>query len=98
MKEIKYQQKYVRQLVEGGLVLMFHTLAKSRRQGWVVIGSHRGLAPALHLGVLEDFLKEHGNLYTALEKSEQKLLNKELNKFCTALVKHVYMSQAYIME
>ena len=47
MKEIKYRQKYVRQLVEGGLVLMFHTLAKSRRQGWVVIGSHRGLAPAL---------------------------------------------------
>ena len=48
--------------------------------------------------VLEDFLKEHGNLYTALEKSEQKLLNKELNKFSTALVKQVYMSQAYIME
>ena len=33
-----------------------------------------------------------------LEESEQKLLNKELNKFCTALVKQVYMSQAYIME
>ena len=48
----------------------------------------------MHLGVLEDFLKEHGNLYTALEKSEQKLLNKELNKFYTALVKQVYMSQA----
>ena len=48
--------------------------------------------------VLEDFLKEHGNLYTALEKSEQKLLNKELIKFCTALVKQVYMSQAYIIE
>jgi len=31
-------------------------------------------------------------------KSEQKLLNKELNKFCTAIVKQVYMSQAYIME
>ena len=48
--------------------------------------------------VLEDFLKEHGNLYAALEKSEQKLLNKELNKFCTALVKQVYMSRAYIIE
>ena len=48
--------------------------------------------------VLEDFLKEHGNLYVALEKSEQKLLNKELNKFCTALVKQVYMSRAYIIE
>ena len=35
---------------KGELVLMFHTLAKCRRQGWVVIGSHRGLAPALHLG------------------------------------------------
>ena len=33
-----------------------------------------------------------------LEESEQKLLNKELNKFCTALVKQVYMSQAYIIE
>ena len=48
--------------------------------------------------VLEDFLKEHGNLYVALEKSEQKLLNKELNKFCTAFVKQVYMSKAYIIE
>ena len=55
MKEIKYRQKYVSQLVEGGLVLMFHTLAKSRRQGWVVIGSHRGLAPALHLGCTRRF-------------------------------------------
>ena len=43
MKEIKYQQKYVRELVDmtidllyrkGGLVHVFHTLAKSRRQGW----------------------------------------------------------------
>ena len=33
-----------------------------------------------------------------LEEGEQKLLNKELNKFCTALVKQVYMSQAYIIE
>ena len=33
-----------------------------------------------------------------LEEGEQKLLNKELNKFCTALVKQVYMSLAYIME
>ena len=33
-----------------------------------------------------------------LEDGEQKLLTKELNKFCTALVKQVYMSQAYIME
>lgn len=47
---------------------------------------------------LDDFLKEHGGSYAALEKCEQKSLNKELNKLCTALVKKVYMSQAYIME
>ena len=48
--------------------------------------------------VLDDFLKEHGGSYSALDKCEQKSLNKELNKLCTALVKQVYMSQAYIME
>lgn len=37
--------------------------------------------------VLEDFLKEHGESYDALEKSEQKSLTRELNGFCTALVK-----------
>lgn len=47
--------------------------------------------------VLEDFLKEHGGDYACLEKSEQKLLNKELNKLATDLVKKVYMSQAYIL-
>ena len=53
---------------------------------------------ALSKDVLDDFLKEHGGSYAALDKCEQKSLNKELNKFCTALVKQVYMSQAYIME
>lgn len=48
--------------------------------------------------VLDDFLKEYGGSYSALDKCEQKSLNKELNKFCTALVKQVYMSQAYIIE
>ena len=48
--------------------------------------------------VLDDFLKEHGGSYSALDKCEQKSLNKELNKLCTALVKQVYMSQAYIIE
>lgn len=48
--------------------------------------------------VLEDFLKEHGGDYSGLEKSEQKLLNKELNKLATALVRSVYMSQAYISD
>lgn len=47
--------------------------------------------------VFEDFLKEHGGDYSALDKSEQKLLNKELNKLSTELVKKVYMSQAYIL-
>lgn len=48
--------------------------------------------------VLDDFLKEHGSAYTALDKCEQKSLNKELNKLCTILVKKVYMSQAYILD
>jgi len=47
--------------------------------------------------VLDDFLKEHGGDYSGLEKSEQKLLNKELNKLATSLVRKVYMSQAYIL-
>ncbi|MBR5037739.1 MAG: RNA ligase, Rnl2 family [Prevotella sp.] len=48
--------------------------------------------------VLDDFLKEHGSAYTALDKCEQKSLNKELNKLCTTLVKKVYMCQAYILD
>lgn len=48
--------------------------------------------------VLEDFLKEHGGEYAALDKSEQKQLNKQLNKLATALVRKVYMNQAYIMD
>ena len=48
--------------------------------------------------VLDDFLKEHGGSYSALDKCEQKSFNKELNKLCTTLVKQVYMSQAYIIE
>lgn len=47
--------------------------------------------------VFEDFLKEHSGAFASLEKSEQKLLTKELNKFATALVKKVYMSQAPIL-
>ena len=47
---------------------------------------------------LDDFLKEHGSAYTALDKCEQKSLNKELNKICTTIVKKVYMSQAYILD
>ena len=47
---------------------------------------------------LDDFLKEHGSAYTALDKCEQKSLNKELNKLCTIFVKKVYMSHAYILD
>lgn len=46
--------------------------------------------------VLEDFLKEQGGSYACLEKSEQKQLNKQLNKSATRLVRAVYMSKAYI--
>lgn len=46
--------------------------------------------------VFEDFLKEHGGDYDGLEKSEQKLMNKELNKLATDLVKKVYMNLDFI--
>jgi len=47
---------------------------------------------------LDDFLKEHESEYAALEKSEQKMLNKEINKLASDLVKQVYMKQAYILD
>lgn len=47
---------------------------------------------------LTDFMKEFGEDYLNLEKSEQKLLNKALNQLSTELVKRVYMNQAYISE
>ncbi len=40
---------------------------------------------------LEDFLKEHGEEYSDLEKSEQKILNKELNRLATELTKKTYI-------
>ncbi|MDR1973626.1 MAG: RNA ligase, Rnl2 family [Bacteroidales bacterium] len=40
---------------------------------------------------LEDFLKEHESKYALLEKSEQKILNKHINKKATDLIKKVYM-------
>lgn len=42
---------------------------------------------------LDDFLKKHIEAYTDLEKTEQKLLNKELNRLCTELVKRVYVKR-----
>lgn len=47
---------------------------------------------------LDDFLKEHGEDYSNLDKSEQKILNKQLNNLSAELVKNVYMKQAYIVE
>lgn len=47
--------------------------------------------------ILEDFLKEHGGEYTALDKCEQKSLNRELNKLSTGFVKETLLSKAYII-
>lgn len=47
---------------------------------------------------LDDFLKEHGEDYSKLEKPEQKILNMELNKLSAELVKNVYMKQAYVVQ
>lgn len=47
--------------------------------------------------ILEDFLKEHGGAYTALDKCEQKSLNRELNKLSTGFVKEILLSKAYII-
>ena len=41
--------------------------------------------------VLEDFLKEHSGAYAALEKSEQKILNRHINSLSTNLLKKVYL-------
>jgi Rnl2 family RNA ligase len=41
--------------------------------------------------ILEDFLKEHASGYALLEKSEQKILNRHINKQATDLIKRVYM-------
>jgi len=40
--------------------------------------------------VLDDFLKEHSGEYAAIEKSEQKVLNKHINSLATNLIKRVY--------
>lgn len=46
--------------------------------------------------ILEDFLKENGGAYTALDKCEQKSLNRELNKLSTGFVKEILLSKAYM--
>lgn len=45
--------------------------------------------------ILEDFLKEHGGAYTALDKCKQKSLNRELNKLSTGFVKEILLGEAY---
>ena len=40
--------------------------------------------------ILDDFLKEHSGLYAAIEKSEQKILNRHINSSATNLIKKVY--------
>jgi Rnl2 family RNA ligase len=42
--------------------------------------------------VLDDFLKEHSGNYAAVEKSEQKILNRHVNFLVTKLVKKVYFT------
>lgn len=42
--------------------------------------------------ILEDFLKEYSGIYASLEKSEQKILNRHINKQATDLIKMVFMS------
>ena len=45
--------------------------------------------------ILEDFLKEHSGEYAALEKSEQKVLNRHANSLATNLIKKVYFQITY---
>ncbi|OJV37937.1 MAG: RNA ligase, Rnl2 family [Bacteroidales bacterium 36-12] len=41
--------------------------------------------------ILDDFLKEYSSDYALLEKSEQKISNRHINKLATELIKKVYM-------
>ena len=40
--------------------------------------------------ILDDFLKEHSGNYAAIEKSEQKILNRHINSLATDLIKKIY--------
>ena len=42
--------------------------------------------------ILDDFLKEHSGKYAALEKSEQKILNRHINSLATDMIKKVYFT------
>ena len=52
---------------------------------------------ALTKDAIEDFLKEHKDAYMALEKGDQKQVNKRMSSMSADVVKKVYMSQAYII-
>lgn len=40
---------------------------------------------------LEEFMETHGDAYNALEKTEQKRFNSEVNKLCASVIKEKYM-------
>jgi len=44
--------------------------------------------------ILDDFLKEHSGNYAAIEKSEQKILNRHINSLATDLIKKVYFQNS----
>jgi Rnl2 family RNA ligase len=43
--------------------------------------------------ILDDFLKEHSGKYAALEKSEQKILNRHINSRATEFLKKIYFQR-----
>ncbi|MDR2679522.1 MAG: RNA ligase, Rnl2 family [Tannerella sp.] len=45
--------------------------------------------------ILDDYLKEHASAYALLEKSEQKILNRHINKQAIDLIKKVYMGMGF---
>ena len=45
--------------------------------------------------ILDDFLKEHSGEYAAIEKSEQKILNRHINSLATNLIKKVYFQTSW---
>ena len=46
--------------------------------------------------ILDDFLKEHSGEYAALEKSEQKVLNRHVNSMATKTIKTVYFQSCIL--
>ena len=44
--------------------------------------------------ILDDFMKEHSGEYAAIEKNEQKILNRHINSLATTLIKKVYFQNS----